>query len=221
VLSARREVSFRVSFAEFFPRAISCRTHNQSCSGFVRLEGCFRAVNVGDERMASEARMSSRKSSESQVESPRYSTITGYDLPFLQFADPLSRRTQLQSVREGWLPMAIASGLPRIPSGSLGNQLTRQMYLCMPEIAEPNVICVGNAEGAWSATQRIAPSAPKFGQRRRTATVVFLVRLRVTKRGGLRSTSISARITTTCEQRDAVMHLRPKQPKNGYSRGQS
>src|ERR1022692_2244253 len=100
-LSAWREVSFRASFAASFPQANSCRAHVQSCSRLVGLAGCFRAVNMRDERMASEDRTSSRKSSESQVESPRYSTVTRYAGSFLQFATPLGRKTQLQSVQVG------------------------------------------------------------------------------------------------------------------------
>jgi hypothetical protein len=71
----------------------------------------------------------------------------------------------------------------------------------MPGDVELNVICVGSAEEARSAARRTAPSASKFGQRCRTVTVLFLVRLRLTARRGLRSTSISARVTLTSEQR--------------------
>ena len=83
----------------------------------------------------------------------------------------------------------------------------------MPRNVELNVICVGSAEEARNAARRNAPSLLKFGQRCRTATVLFLVRLRLTERGGLRSTSISARVTLTCEQRDAICASGRSSPK--------
>jgi hypothetical protein len=50
---------------------------------------------------------------------------------------------------------------------------------------ELTVICVGSAEKTRSPARRIAPSALDFGQRCRTATALFLVRLRLTWRGGI------------------------------------
>ena len=70
-----------------------------------------------------------------------------------------------------------------------------------------------SAEEARSPAQRTAPSVPKFGQRCRTATGLFLVRLRLTERGGLRPTSISARETLTCELRDAICAFGRSSPK--------
>jgi len=83
----------------------------------------------------------------------------------------------------------------------------------MPWNVELNVICMRSAEEARSSAQRTAPSAPKFGWRCRTATGLFLVRVQLTERGGVRPTSISARETLTCDERDAIYASGRSSPK--------
>ena len=109
VYKRQREASLRVSFTASLPRTSSCRTHAQSCSELEWSEECFRAVIAPYEWIASAARMSSRKSSEFQVESPGYSTVTGYAGSYLQLRNPGRRRTRLQSVQAGSPPKVIAS----------------------------------------------------------------------------------------------------------------
>jgi hypothetical protein len=66
--------------------------------GVVR--GRFRTVIARDGRSASAARMSNRRSSEFQVESPGYSTVTGKVGSYLQLRNPGKRRTRF-AVRAG------------------------------------------------------------------------------------------------------------------------
>src|SRR5580704_9774438 len=95
--------------------------------------------------MASTARMSSRKSSEFQVESPGYSTVTGYAGSYLQLRNPGTRSTRLQSVQAGSPPKVTASSFSAFSCCSKVKPSTRQMIWYLPRDVERTAFGGGTA----------------------------------------------------------------------------
>src|ERR1700684_1796249 len=115
--------------------------------------------------MASAARMSSRKSSEFQVESPGYSTVTGYTGSYLQFRNPGSRRTRLQSVQAGSPPKVMASSFRALSCCWRVNPSTRQRIWYLPSDVERTAFGGGTESEARSELRRVSPSGSKSGKR--------------------------------------------------------
>src|SRR5216684_8822317 len=116
--------------------------------------------------MASAARMSSRKSSEFQVESPGYSTVTGYGGSYLQFRNPGRRRTRLQSVQAGSPPKATASSFRALSCCSRLKPSTRQRIWYLPREVERTAFGEGTASETRSEVRQASPSVSRSEERR-------------------------------------------------------
>ena len=143
------------------PKASVREKDAQSCSEWVWFEVRFRAVIGWVGTMPSAARTSSRKSSQFQVESPGYSTVTGYAGSYLQLRNPGIRRTRLQSVQAGSPPKVTASCFSALSCCSKVKPSTRQRIWYLPRDVERTAFGGGTASEARSEESRASPSVSK------------------------------------------------------------